>query len=511
MKFASYLASHAALTPDKEALVCGDRRVSFSALERWSNAVAADLQRLGVLPGERIALYLPNCLEFAFAFFGIVKAGAIAVPINMRLAPPEIAFMLEDAQPRLAFVSSEHAAEFDRAAGLTTSMQRIAVNGPPRPGEIDFNEMLQYQGSLSQEIPVEFDDCMISYTSGTTGQPKGAVLTQSNFIVMNGFMNGLYWGFGEHDRILITTPLAHRTAFARMGNMLVHGCTLVIMPRFDAAQVAHIIEAERITVLGIVPTVVRLLMPEIVQAPQRFASLERILATGEAFAVDLKLDLMTHLPAVKLYSFFSMTEVGVITLLRPHEQISHASSVGRVLPGIEMKLLDEQGKQVATGEPGEVWVRTGEPGRYLNMREYYRRPEANRESVRNGWFATGDMAKIDSDGYVTIVDRKKDMILSGGYNIYSKEVEAALCAHDAVAQAAVIGIPDPVFGEAVVAFVVLHPGRQLAADVLVAWCVERIASYKKPKIIRFVSALPENSTGKVQKRQLREKFLAAPG
>ncbi|WP_151448228.1 class I adenylate-forming enzyme family protein [Lacisediminimonas profundi] len=507
MKFASYLASHAATMPSKEAMVFDDRRVSFSELERLSSSVAAGLQRIGVMPGDRIALYLPNCVEFAFAFFGIVKAGAIAVPVNMRLAPPEIAFMLEDAQPCAAFVSCEHAAEFDRAAAGATGLQRIAVNGAPRAGEHDFSAMLQQQGGLRQEVPVEFDDCMISYTSGTTGKPKGAVLTQSNFIIVNGFMNGLYWGIGESDRILITTPLAHRTAFARMGNMLVHGCTLVIAPRFDVADIARIIEAERITVLGVVPTVVRLLMPEIVKAPQRFASLERILATGEAFAVDLKAELMQRLPSVKLYSFFAMTEVGVITLLKPHEQISHAATVGRVLPGIEMKLLDDQGCQVAVGEPGEVWVRTGEPGRYLNMREYYRRPEANRESIRNGWFATGDMATIDADGYVTIVDRKKDMILSGGYNIYSKEVEAALCSHEAVAQAAVVGVPDPIFGEAVAAFVVLRPGMHALPEALTTWCVERIASYKKPKFFRFLPALPENSTGKVLKRELREKFL----
>ena len=512
MKFASYLASHAASMPDKEALVCGSRRVSFSELDRLSSSVASALQRTGVQPGDRIALYLPNCVEFAFAFFGIVKAGAIAVPINLRLAPPEIAFMLDDAKPRAVFVSGEHAADFERAAaGIddNASLQRIAVNGEPKPGELDFRVMLQQTGPLLNEIPVEFDDCMISYTSGTTGKPKGAVLTQSNFIIMNGFVNGLYWGFGENDRILITTPLAHRTAFARMGNMLVHGCTLIIVPRFDAAEVAQVVETERITVLGIVPTVVRLLMPEIIKAPQRFASLERILATGEAFAVELKAELMAHLPAVKLYSFFSMTEVGVITLLRPHEQISHASTVGRVVAGIEMKLLDDDGREVAVGEAGEVWVRTGEPGRYLNMREYYQRPEANRESIRNGWFGTGDMAKIDADGYVTIVDRKKDMILSGGYNIYSKEVEAALCSHEAVAQAAVVGVPDPVFGEAVAAFVVLRPGMQADADALTAWCLERIASYKKPKTYRFVSTLPENSTGKVLKRELRAQYLAA--
>jgi acyl-coenzyme A synthetase/AMP-(fatty) acid ligase len=260
-------------------------------------------------------------------------------------------------------------------------------------------------GAELKDVPVEYDDCMISYTSGTTGKPKGAILTQANYIIMNGFVNGLYWGFTGHDRILVTTPLAHRTAFARLGNMIVHGCTLIIMPRFDAAEVARTIETERISVLGVVPTVIRLLMPEIEAAPWRFASIERVLATGEAFAVDLKKQMLKALPRVKLYSFFSMTEMGVITLLKPEEQIDHAATVGRVVPGVEMKLLDDSGKPVPQGEAGEVWVRTGVPGRFLNMREYYNRPDANRESIRNGWFATGDMAQMDAEGYVSIVDR----------------------------------------------------------------------------------------------------------
>ncbi|MDB5799001.1 MAG: hypothetical protein JWP36_2903 [Paucimonas sp.] len=510
MKFATYLASHAACMPTKDAMVCGQRRVSFLELDQASSAVAASLQRMGVMPGDRVALYLPNCVEFAFAFFGIVKAGGIAVPVNMRLAPPEIAFMLQDAQPRVAFVSSEHSAEFERAATETAPFRRIAVNGAPGAHDYDFANMLRETGGLLHDVPLDFDDCMISYTSGTTGNPKGAVLTQSNYVMVNGFMNGVYWGISENDRILITTPLAHRTAFARMGNMLVHGCTLVILPRFDPAELAQVVEAERITLLGLVPTVVRMLLPEISKAPQRFASLERILATGEAFPVELKASLLQLLPKLKLYSFFAMTEVGAITLLKPHEQLAHGASVGRVLPGIEMKLLDEQRQEVPVGQPGEVWVRTGEPGRYMNMREYFKRPEANRESVRNGWFATGDMATIDADGYVTLVDRKKDMILSGGYNIYSREVEAALCAHEAVAQAAVVGVPDATFGEAVAAYVVLRPGKQATPEALVAWCVERIASYKKPKYIRYLQSLPENSTGKVLKRELRKQFLDTP-
>jgi long-chain acyl-CoA synthetase len=510
MKFASYLASHATFLPEKEALICGDRRVTFAELDRVSSNIAVALQGLGLRTGDRVGLYMPNCVEFAFAFFGIVKAGGIAVPINLRLAPPEVAFMLDDAQPFAVFAASEHAAEFDRAAAASArecTTLRIAVNGHVREGEVDFKAMCVKGDSILRDVPVAFDDCMISYTSGTTGKPKGAILTQSNYVVMNGFLNGMYWGFTEDDRILVTTPLAHRTAFARMGNMLVHGCTLVILPGFDAVEVTKAIERERISVLGVVPTVIRLLMPEIEKAPERFATIERVLATGEAFAIELKQQFMRCLPKVRLYSFFAMTEVGVITLLKPQDQLAHAASVGRVVPGIEMKLLDDSGTEVAVGDPGEVWVRTGIPGNYLNMREYYNRPEANRESIRNGWFATGDMAVIDPDGYVTIVDRKKDMILSGGYNIYSKEVEAALCAHPAVAQAAVVGVPDPVFGEAVAAFVVAREGAAPAADELTAWCIERIAGYKKPKHYRFVSTLPENSTGKVLKRVLRDEFL----
>jgi long-chain acyl-CoA synthetase len=510
MKFAPYLASHAAFLPQKEALVCGNRRVNFAELDQVSTQIAIALQGMGLSTGDRVGLYLPNCVEFAFAFFGIVKAGGIAVPINLRLAPPEVAFMLDDTQPFAVFTSSEHAEDLDRAAAASTcaiAARRIAIGGLVRDGEVNFGSMCTKGETKLRDVPVEFDDCMIAYTSRTTGKPKGAILTQSNYVVMNGFMNGIYWGINEADRILITTPLAHRTAFARLGNMLVHGCTLVILPGFDAGEVARAIEDERISVLGVVPTVIRLLMPEIDKAPERFATVERVLATGEAFAVELKQRFMRLLPKVKLYSFFAMTEIGVVTLLKPEEQFVHAASVGRVVPGVEMKLLDDSRNEVPVGDPGEVWVRTGIPGNYLNMREYYNRPEANRESIRNGWFATGDIATIDADGYVTIVDRKKDMILSGGYNIYSKEVEAALCAHPAVAQAAVVGVPDPVFGEAVAAFVVTREGAAPSAQELTAWCSERIAGYKKPKHYRFVQTLPENSTGKVLKRTLREEFL----
>jgi long-chain acyl-CoA synthetase len=506
MKFASFLAAHAKTIGDKEALVCGPRRMTFSELDTSTNRVAAVLQRMGVSAGDRVALYMPNCVEFAVAFFGIVKAGAIAVPLNMRLALPEIAFMLEDSTPVVAIISGEHENEFDRAAQGLPELKRIVVGAGKRSQDYSFDAIMKQGEQLLREVPIEADHCMIAYTSGTTGKPKGAILTQANYIVMNGFLNAIHWGFSQKDRILITTPLAHRTAFARMGNLVVLGATLVILPKFDAFEVARIVEAEKVTVLGMVPTVGRLLMPEIERAPQQFASLKRVLATGEAFPIDLKYEMLERLPNIRLYSFFSMTEVGVVTLLTPEEQLSHPASVGRVIPGIEVRLVDDKGADAAPGEAGELWVRTGEPGRYLTMKGYFNRPQATAETIRNGWVATGDMAQIDPDGYVYIVDRKKDMILSGGYNIYSKEVESALCTHPAIADAAVIGVSDAVFGEAVAAFVVRKPGLDVQAQVLIDWCGQHIASYKKPKYLQFVDALPQNSTGKVLKRELRESF-----
>jgi long-chain acyl-CoA synthetase len=349
---------------------------------------------------------------------------------------------------------------------------------------------------------------MIVYTSGTTGKPKGAILTQANSIIPNGYLNAIQYGVSDRDRQLVTTPLAHRTGFARMANMLLHGSTLVVMPRFDPAQAATLVKDERITVIGIVPTVGRMLLPEIESHPEKFSTVNVMLVTGEAFPLEVKQRIHKALPHVRLYSFFAMTEVGGLTLLGPDEQFTHPTSLGRLNPGAELRLLDADGKEVAPGQVGEMWVRTGEPGRYLTMRCYFNKPKETAETIRDGWVATGDMARMEADGHLYIMDRKKDMVLSGGYNIYSKEVELVLQAHPAVQDAAVIGVPDLVFGEAVAAFIELRPGASATEAEIIEHCRERIAGYKKPKFVRFASPLPRNSTGKVQKFELRKAFAA---
>jgi long-chain acyl-CoA synthetase len=357
-------------------------------------------------------------------------------------------------------------------------------------------------------VSMEAEDCMILYTSGTTGKPKGAVMTHANLIVQHGFINPVDWRITSDDVFLVTTPLAHRTGMARLLNSLCLGGTLVAMDRFDGEAALALIESEQVTALGMVPTVARMLLPSLETGAHRCASLRHLIVTGEAFPVEVKRRLIHLLPHVRQHSFFAMTEVGSVTGLEHEEQFTHPTSVGRVTPGVEVKLIDDRGEEVSVGEPGELLVRSGTPGRFTTMRGYFERPDATAATIVDGWVKTGDMARFDVDGYLYIVDRKKDMVLSGGFNIYTKEVEQMLMEHACVADAAVVGVPDEIFGEAVAAFIELKPGQSLGLEQVLEHSKSRIASYKKPKYVFFVEALPRNAMGKVLKTELRTLALA---
>jgi long-chain acyl-CoA synthetase len=290
-------------------------------------------------------------------------------------------------------------------------------------------------------------------------------------------------------------------------NALCLNATLVAMERFDAGKALALIEQEKVSALGMVPTVARMLLPSMKTRPESCKSLRHIIVTGEAFPVELKKALIDLLPQVKLHSFFAMTEVGSVTSLEHAEQFTHPSSVGRPTPGVEVKLVDTEGNEVPVGEAGEMLVRTGVPGRFTTMRGYYNRPEETAATIVDGWVRTGDMARIDEQGYFYIVDRKKDMVISGGFNIYTKEVEQVLVEHPAIADVAVIGVPDAIYGEAVAAFIEVHSGGVINAADVAEHCKSRIASYKKPKYVFFVEALPRNALGKVLKTELRTEAL----
>jgi long-chain acyl-CoA synthetase len=379
------------------------------------------------------------------------------VPVNTRLAPPEVEHILADAKPALVFSEKEKPVLEERA------------------------ESLQPQSN---------EDCVVLYTSGTTGKPKGAINTHANVIVQNVYQHAIAWGIGAQDSFLATTPLAHRAGVAQLAHALGLGGTLVVMAKFDAAPALAAIERERISVAGLPPTVLRMMLPEIRREPRKCASLRTVIVSAEAFPLLLLQEMVSVLPLVKFHAVYGMSEAAVSSASHA-EMLERPGTAGRPYPGIEV-MLDED----------ELLVR----GAFAVMKGYLGEPEV----PRGGWFRTGDLARRDGDGYLTIVDRKKDMVVSGGYKVYSKELEQVLVQHPGVEDAAVLGVPDATYGEAVVAVIQPRAGHKLLEEDIVEHCRARLAGYKKPRRVVFVDALPRNSLGKVVKRELRIRIEAAP-
>lgn len=507
MKLGTYLADSAARYPDKIAYVCDDERVTFAELEDRAERLYWALTRDGLAPGDRVAVYLPNGSAVVDAMAAIALAGAIIVPISTRLSSQEVQYILDDADASVVIFDPEFRDTIAAAHVARGFSQRIVV-GEAQTDEVSFATLLDTPNyGHAPSLPLAVDDLVLGYTSGTSGRPKGAVGTHRAMIMTCAYMNPIEFGMDRHDRLLITSPMAHRVGLSRMVNMLCMGCTIVIMARFDPEQALQLIRAEQVSVVSVVPTIARLMLPHIERDPGSCASLQKLLATGEAFPVALKERLLTALPSLELYTSYAQTEGGLIASLRPEEQLARPESVGRPVPGVEVRLVDADLNDVSPGNPGEALVRFGPPGELMVMREYHNRPDANAETLLDeGWMRTGDLLRRDEAGYLYFVDRAKDMIVSGGLNIYAKEVELALIAHPSVADAAVIGIPDDTFGEAVVAYVEREPTADEVSEAgLIEHCRTTIASYKKPKFIRFEAALPRTMSGKVRKGELRDR------
>lgn len=505
MKFGTVVAAQARRVPHRVAVACGPERLTFAALEARTSRLANALLARGLRPGDRVVLYLGNGLPFVEAFLAVVKAGGVVVPVSTRLVAPELRHIVGATRPFAVVFEPGGRAVVGPAREAAPGALPVVAGAGAAAGEVPLAGLLETgDPAPPPRLPPAPDDLMILYTSGTTGVPKGAVITHSNLVTQT-YMNVAVWQLTEADRFLATTPLAHRIGLARVTCGLLLGATSVVMPRFDAAEAARLIDAEGITVTGMVPTVARMLLDHLDGVPAGGESLRVVLVTGEAFPVEVKRRLQARWPRVRMYSFFAMTEAGTVTTLGPGEQISHGTTVGRALPGVEVRVVDDQDQDVPVGEVGEILVRSGEPGRYTVMRGYYEDSAANAEAFVDGFFRTGDLGRLDADGYLSIVDRRKDMILSGGLNIYSKEVERALESHPAVAEAAVVGVPDERFGEAVCAYVMREPGATVTADELIEHCRGLLAGYKRPRHVRFVDDLPRTSVGKVVKAALRAR------
>jgi len=507
MKLGTVLSANARRHPDKRAVGCDGRYLTFRELDTRANRLANALLSRGLGPGDRVIVYLANGIELVEAMAGILKMGALIVPLSTRLTAGEVAHIVADCEPKAAIYSDDLRPQAAAALKNAPGVLRLVV-GRNDASEETFATFLE-AGSPDEPPPLTAanDDLLIGYTSGTTGRPKGAIVTHHNLILANGFLNAIEWELTERDVILATTAMAHRTGLGRLANTFQLGCTVLMQSKFDAVDALSLIEREKVTVLGGVPTVYRLMMPEIERRPEAARSLRLMVATGEVFPVPLKERIFKALPHVGIYSFLAQTESGFIAGLRPDEQRAKPGALGRPIPGVEVRLVDPSGNDVAQGNSGEILVRCGTGrGVGLIMREYFRNPKATEEAFYGEWFRTGDIGTFDEEGFLYFADRAKDMIVSGGLNVYSKEVELTLQEHPAVEEAAVFGVPDAEFGEAVTACVVLRNGQKAKAEELIEHCRRNIASYKKPKAVHFITDLPKTGTGKIMKAELKKRF-----
>ena len=500
-----YLDMHALVRPDKIALICGERSLTYAELNTRARRIANMLSKLGVQAGDRVAVMAHNSIELLEIAAGLSKLSAIAVLLNYRLREQEVAYILNDSQARVAIAAPELVDVVDLARGdLTGEIVYIAIGDEARAGWLNYEELLAGAGT---EIPPGAGrlGSGMTYTSGTTGKPKGAyrprgVPPEVVLRVVQAFE------LRDEDVHLLAGPYYHSAPNFFVAVHLLLGSTIVIMPKYDAVQALQLIERHHITTTFMAPTLLQRLcdVPEDVFSHYDTASLRSIILGGAPCPHVLKVRAIERFGEC-LWEFYGATETGFVTILRPEDQLRKPGSCGQVGPGQEIRLLDVAGNEVPDNVPGEMWARND----FLAV--YFNKPEATASNTMDGFFSVGDIAYRDSEGFYYICDRKIDMIISGGVNIYPAEIEAVLAAHPAIADVAVIGIPDERWGESVMAVVELRPGASATAAELMAFCSERLADYKRPRSVEFVNELPRNPAGKLLKNRIREPYWKDAG
>jgi long-chain acyl-CoA synthetase len=499
--------------PERVAVVLGDQRLTYAQVDAAANQVANMLVARGVQPGDKVALSCPNLPYFPVVYYGILKAGAVVVPLNVLLKGREVAYHLKDSEAKAYFcfqgtadlpMGAEGFGGFGQADGCEHFFLITADPAAPSPieGAQTLGAALAGQSPVFQPILArETDAAVILYTSGTTGQAKGAELSHSNLVLNALTCNRLFGSAPGTDTHLLVLPLFH--SFGSTVNMnagFATAATLVLLPRFDAAAAVKLLETENVTFFAGVPTMYWGLLNALgsgVDVARIARNMRVAVSGGSSLPVEIIKEVRERL-GVTLLEGYGLSETSpVATFSDPHSD-PRPGSIGIPIWGVEVKLIDEAWNTVeAADEIGEIAIR----GHNI-MRGYYNRPEATAEVMRDGWFRSGDLGRRDKDGFYYIVDRAKDMIIRGGFNVYPREIEEVLMTHEAVSLAAVIGVPHPSHGEEVKAFVILRDGTTATEEELVAWSKEQMAAYKYPRMVSIVETLPMTATGKLLKRAL---------
>lgn len=493
--------------PDAVAFRFEGRDTSFAEVDRHASQVANGLQALGVGRGGRVAYLGKNSDWYFELVLGCAKLGAVMAPVNWRLAPPEVSYILADAQAEVLFVGPEliglarGALPEAKTVRTVIAMEGGAENWP------SYEAWRDAQSDVDPMPPVESEDVLVQlYTSGTTGRPKGAMLAHRNMLVSRYEQRSadIVWNrWNEDDVALVAMPVFHIGGTGWGLQSLINGARGVVAREFDPNAVLDFIEGERISKIFMVPSAIQIVVNHPRAREVDYSRMQQIMYGASPIPLELLKQAM-EVFGCGFVQVYGMTETtGSIVALPPEDHDPKGNprmrSAGKPLPGVEIAILDEEGNRLAPHQVGEIATRSRS-----NMVGYWNLPEATAKTVAaDGWLRTGDAGYLDEDGYVYIHDRVKDMIISGGENVYPAEVENAIFGHPAVADVAVIGVPDPKWGEAVRACVVLKPGAEADAADIIAWARQRIAGFKAPKAVDFIGALPRNPSGKILRRELR--------
>src|SRR3954454_23275024 len=476
--------------PDRVAVRLDDAEFTYKLLDEASARVAAMLKDMGLQPGDRVGIMLPNVPYFPVAYYGVLRAGGVVVPMNVLLKAREAGFYLKDPGARIVFAWHDF---LDAAQTGADEAGAELIN--VKPGEIE-GEIFAHEPDFDVAEVADDDTAVILYTSGTTGQPKGAELTHDN-LKRNAETSAGLFSLDEDVVVLGALPLFH--SFGQTCGMnatiLAGGC-LSLIPRFDPAKALEIIQRDRIKVFEGVPTMYGAMLHHPDRTKYDTSSLEICASGGAALPVELLRGFDAAFDC-KVLEGYGLSETSPVASFNHPDKERKPGSIGTPIAGVDMKVVDEDGKDLPTGAVGEIVIKG-----HNVMKGYWNKPEATAEVMRDGWFHTGDMAKVDDDGYFFIVDRKKDMIIRGGYNVYPREIEEVLYEHPAVREAAVVAVPHDDLGEEVGAAVALKDGEQVSAEELQAYVKDNVAAYKYPRHVWFVDELPKGPTGKILKREI---------
>lgn len=520
LNLASIIEHHARLAPEKEAIVCNEIRFSYGQLNALSNRVANALAEMQIGHGDKVALVCPNLPFFPAVYYAIMKTGAAVVPLNVLFKSREFAYHLRDSDAKAVFVFegtpelalAETVKEAFDQIGTCENLIVMTVD-PTAPSPFEnaktLTEITKNKSESFEIFPTApGNTCAILYTSGTTGQPKGAELTHLNLMTNVTTTYGIHlpvldFTDGLQKTVLITLPLFHTTAqTCQMNTNLYAGNRVVLLPRFDARATLEIMERERVNFWVGVPTMFWAILKFVEENNFDVSKIAEHLKVPTSGGAPMPVEVLKEFEkkfGVRVLEGYGLSETSPLACFNQFEKPSKAGTVGQPIFGVEVKCVDENGEKVSCGARGEVVIRGANV-----MKGYYKRPEATAEAFRGGWFHTGDIGVFDEDGYLSIVDRKKDMILRGGYNIYPRELEEVLMTHEAVSLVAVVGVSDDRLGEEVKAFVVLRQGFDVSENEIINWCKTQFAANKYPRFVEICENLPIGATGKILKRELRK-------